>query len=424
MNAPSPAQGTYVTAAAAYGPAVPVAGISGNFALVNDGTAAPNEGCSPLIGFPAGAIAVVDRGNCTFVIKTQMATAAGASAVVVVNNVPGAPTSPGGTDPTATKPTVMISQADGATLKAGLPASGTLFGAAAVNNASRVVLTSRAWGHQGGNTIKAQLLNPSASNSPLSVSVAGPEITVSLATGATGALTSTAAQVVAAINADPAASALVKALTFQGNAGTGIAPATSKLSLSDFLNAPASVPRGPFTMKVLRSNEDADVGKSPANSHHAGVYLFCQQHAREWVTPITCLQTAELLLRNYATDPHTKELLDNLDIFILPSVNPDGAHYSLYDFASQRKNMTTSACSARSTATTRRRPTSGRRGSTPPPACRSRRRIPARATCGASISTATARLLALRRLLRRVSTSARARPSPAGKRCRSRRRRT
>ncbi len=50
-----------------------------------------------------------------------------------------------------------------------------------------------------------------------------------------------------------------------------------------------------------------------------GIYLFCQQHAREWVTPITCLETAERLLRNYATDPETKDLVDNLDIFILPS---------------------------------------------------------------------------------------------------------
>ena len=70
------------------------------------------------------------------------------------------------------------------------------------------------------------------------------------------------------------------------------------------------------------------------------MFIYCQQHAREWVTPITCLETAERLLRNYATDPTTKTYVDNLDIFILPSVNPDGGHYSFYDCASQRKNMT------------------------------------------------------------------------------------
>ncbi len=346
VDAPSPAAGTYTVAQASDGPATPAAGIAGAYALANDGTALPNEGCFPLVGFPAGAIALVDRGTCTFAEKTLNAQNAGAVAVVIVNNVPGAPTAPGGTAlPGTSIPTVMVGQADGATIKAGLPASGRVFGAVAAANASRVVLVSRAWGHEGGNDITAQFVNPHVNDSPLAVSVSGNDITVSLATGPTGNLTSTAANVVAAINANPAASALVKALTFQGNAGTGIAPATLRLSLSDFLSVSTSIPasgiphgnehveRGPFQPKVMRIGKHRDGSK-------VGIYLFCQQHAREWVTPITCLETAERLLRNYAVDPLTKELVDNLDIFILPSVNPDGAHYSFYNFQSQRKNMT------------------------------------------------------------------------------------
>ena len=61
---------------------------------------------------------------------------------------------------------------------------------------------------------------------------------------------------------------------------------------------------------------------------------------REWATPLTCLETAEQLLRNYAIDPKTRQLVDNLDIFILPSSNPDGGHYSRHNFSQQRKNMT------------------------------------------------------------------------------------
>ena len=80
------------------------------------------------------------------------------------------------------------------------------------------------------------------------------------------------------------------------------------------------------------------IGKDRGGSK-VGVFIYCQQHAREWVTPITCLETAERLLRNYAIDPQTKELVDNLDIFIIPSVNPDGSHYSLYDNNNQRRNM-------------------------------------------------------------------------------------
>ena len=48
-------------------------------------------------------------------------------------------------------------------------------------------------------------------------------------------------------------------------------------------------------------------------------------------------QTAERLVRNYATDPETKKLMDNIEVFILPNVNPDGGHYSMYDFNAQRK---------------------------------------------------------------------------------------
>ncbi len=167
---------------------------------------------------------------------------------------------------------------------------------------------------------------------PLSVAVMGNEIQVSLATSA-GALSSTAAQVVAAIDAHAGAAALVKALTYRGNAGVGIVQARPKVNLSDFLEAPAHVERGQFEYSVMRIGERRD-GK------RTGVFLYCQQHAREWATPLTCLETAEQILRNYAIDKQVRKLVDSLEIFILPSSNPDGSHYSLYDFNSQRKNMT------------------------------------------------------------------------------------
>ncbi|MGH9027533.1 MAG: M14 family metallopeptidase [Acidimicrobiia bacterium] len=196
-----------------------------------------------------------------------------------------------------------------------------------------VVLTSRAWGHEGGNNITAEFLNPGVPNAPLSVGVIGNDLSVSLATDATGALSSTAAQVIAAINAHPGASALVVALTYRGNAGVGIVQPGVKVNLSDFLNAPPHVERGPFQQNVLRIGKRRDGSKT-------GVFLYCQQHAREWATPLTCLETAEQLLRNYAIDPDVRRLVDNLDIFILPASNPDGAHYSMYDFNFQRRNLT------------------------------------------------------------------------------------
>jgi hypothetical protein len=68
----------------------------------------------------AGAIAVVDRGDCFFSVKTKNAQDAGALAVVVVNNVPDGLPPMGGDDPTVTIPAVGISQADGEAIKRAL----------------------------------------------------------------------------------------------------------------------------------------------------------------------------------------------------------------------------------------------------------------------------------------------------------------
>src|ERR687896_2467501 len=205
-----------------------------------------------------------------------------------------------------------------------------------------VVLTSRAWGHEGGNAITAEFRKPTVPNSPLAVMVTGNDIVVDLATDGSGALTSTGAQVVAAINASPDASRLVVANPFtrvtpnQGIVpGTGIVQARARVNLSDFLTTATNghVQRGPFEYSAMRIGKRRDGSK-------VGVFLYCQQHAREWATPLTCLETAEQLLRNYAIDPATREFVDNLDIFILPSSNPDGSHYSIHNFSQQRRTMT------------------------------------------------------------------------------------
>ena len=116
------------------------------------------------------------------------------------------------------------------------------------NTPSAVQLFSKAMGHLGGNMITAEFKNPGVASSPLSVAVTGNDIVVNLATGADGALTSTAAQVRDAINANPAASALVTAHTVAGNAGAGHrrharrSTGSTKRALSDYLAAPAARP--------------------------------------------------------------------------------------------------------------------------------------------------------------------------------------
>ncbi len=191
-------------------------------------------------------------------------------------------------------------------------------------------VTSGAWGHEGGNDLRL-VLSAAGADQELSVSVDGDVVTVRLATDGSGAPTSTAREVVDAINTS--AGGLMTAALYRTSAGTGVVTATGEHALTDGLQAPDSVSRDPFQMKAIRIGEKRD-GSRP------GVFLYCQEHAREWVTPISCVETAERLLRNYQQDPATRKLLRGLDIFIMPTVNPDGGHYSFYDYNMQRKNMT------------------------------------------------------------------------------------
>ena len=198
-------------------------------------------------------------------------------------------------------------------------------------SANRVAIDSLAWGHEGGNDISVTALNPGAANQPLSVTLAGKDITVSLGTDAAGAAASTAAQVVAALNVS--AGSLIKAYTYRGNAGAGIVAPAARTLLTDGLHAPATVSREPHPVYAIRIGKTRD-GSKP------GVLAYAQEHAREWVPPLVAIETAERLLRNYGHDGRTKQLLNNLEIWIAPSVNPDGGHYSFHDFNFQRKNMT------------------------------------------------------------------------------------
>ncbi|MBY6037605.1 chitobiase/beta-hexosaminidase C-terminal domain-containing protein [Fictibacillus nanhaiensis] len=193
-----------------------------------------------------------------------------------------------------------------------------------------VVVTSKAWGHEGGNSMSVEFKKPDQRDATLSVEANGNKVTVNLATDAAGIVKSTAQEVVEALNSS--ANHLLSATTYRGSAGSEIVmPATA--NLTDNLKAPATVSRDPFTVKAIRIGKHRD-GSKP------GVLGYSQEHAREWVTPLVSVETAERLLRNYAHDRDTKKLVDNLDIFIIPSMNPDGAHFSFYDFNMQRKNLT------------------------------------------------------------------------------------
>ena len=121
VNTPGGIAGDYEIGPATFGPALTSAGITGNIVLVNDGTGTTTDGCEAIINSVAGKIALIDRGTCAFTVKVKNAQNAGALAVIIADNVAGCPpTGLAGTDATITIPSVRITQADGATLKANL----------------------------------------------------------------------------------------------------------------------------------------------------------------------------------------------------------------------------------------------------------------------------------------------------------------
>jgi len=128
VNSPGTISGVYDAQGAAFGPPIPNGGITGNVVLVDDGstgsgTGTINDGCETLInaGAVSGNIALIDRGDCTFVQKVLNAQAAGAVAVLIANNTPDGLPPMGGDDPTVTIPSIGISQATGNLIKGELP---------------------------------------------------------------------------------------------------------------------------------------------------------------------------------------------------------------------------------------------------------------------------------------------------------------
>lgn len=127
INSPAAIAGTYQVRPAAFGPAVPGAGLTGNVVLAQDGFGVSGtDGCEALTNGAAinGNVALIDRGNCNFDDKVANAQAAGAVAVLIANNVASGLPPMGGDDPTITIPSLGISQADGNAIKGQIPAPG------------------------------------------------------------------------------------------------------------------------------------------------------------------------------------------------------------------------------------------------------------------------------------------------------------
>jgi hypothetical protein len=95
-----------------------------------------------------------------------------------------------------------------------------------------LTFTARAYGAEG-NGITVAYLDPSANSADLAVSVYRQAISVSLATDGDGLITSTASDILAAIEADPAANGLVSAALVDGDDGSGVVAAEAATALEN-----------------------------------------------------------------------------------------------------------------------------------------------------------------------------------------------
>ena len=129
VNAPAAIAGLKPIGIASYNPASAF-NITANVVLAQDGVGTSTDGCSAFTNASAiaGKIALVDRGTCSFYIKTQFAQAAGAVGTIIANNTTGTtpPAMSGTPTTTITIPTISVTQTDGNAMKTQLNSAVTV----------------------------------------------------------------------------------------------------------------------------------------------------------------------------------------------------------------------------------------------------------------------------------------------------------
>lgn len=148
VEAPPALAGELDSTSAQFGPAPSAQGVSGSVVA-----SAPLDACTALSnpGEVAGRIALVDRGSCNFTVKVKNAQLAGALAAIVANNAGGPLIVMSGDDASITIPSVLVSQGDGATLRAAL--GGGVTASIRLANLAGTVAASSSRGPRGGDLV-------------------------------------------------------------------------------------------------------------------------------------------------------------------------------------------------------------------------------------------------------------------------------
>ena len=141
--------------------------VTAELVLVDDGdptgmNGSVHDGCQANFATPvAGKVALIDRGNCTFVQKVQLAQMNGAVGVIIADNVMSTrpPDLVGAPTPPTTIPAVSVTRAAGMTLRAALgaatPAQVTLFRSATPDRDGTLdnAIIAHEWGHYISNRL-------------------------------------------------------------------------------------------------------------------------------------------------------------------------------------------------------------------------------------------------------------------------------
>jgi len=94
------------------------------------------------------------------------------------------------------------------------------------------------------------------------------------------------------------------------------------------------------TFSIGKSHEGRDmrvIKIGAAGTKKKGFWIDSTIHAREWITSGTINYIINELVTKYDSNPTYKNLVNNIDFYILPIFNPDGYEYTISDDRDWRK---------------------------------------------------------------------------------------
>jgi hypothetical protein len=97
-------------------------------------------------------------------------------------------------------------------------------------------------------------------------------------------------------------------------------------------------------VSIGRSIEGRDIralviSSRPDDAGRGSVIVTGTHHAREWLSPMVAMGIADALVNRYDADLQVRHVVDNLTVYVVPVVNPDGYVRTFSGNRLQRKNM-------------------------------------------------------------------------------------